>query len=151
MSNTKRLDLEAQRTNDLKIPYRPTTRHDSECPTPATTKFTYLAIYFLCNVSLTIYNKAVLWKVFASSISPSPSPVPSPKLEPHPYFTTNSIQFAYPYLLTALHAFSASIGCYLILLRGTFNLTPLSHQENLTLVLFSFLFTINIAISNVSL
>lgn len=33
---------------------------------PTTTKFAYLAVYFLCNVSLTIYNKAVLGKVFTS-------------------------------------------------------------------------------------
>jgi hypothetical protein len=35
----------------------------SEYRVPTTTKFAYLGIYFLCNVSLTIYNKLVLGKV----------------------------------------------------------------------------------------
>ncbi|KAF8861985.1 TPT-domain-containing protein [Acephala macrosclerotiorum] len=96
-------------------------RIDSEYSVPATTKFAYLSVYFLCNVGLTIYNKAVLG------------------------------HFAYPWLLTALHTGSASIGCYVLLLRGDFILSKLSSREHVTLVLFSFLFTINIAISNVSL
>lgn len=96
-------------------------RVDSEYSVPATTKFAYLSVYFLCNVGLTIYNKAVLG------------------------------HFAYPWLLTALHTGSASIGCYVLLLRGDFILSKLSSREHVTLVLFSFLFTINIAISNVSL
>ncbi|KAK3330725.1 TPT-domain-containing protein [Apodospora peruviana] len=85
------------------------------------TKFSYLAIYFLCNISLTIYNKLILGK------------------------------FAYPWLLTALHAGSASIGCYVLLMRGHFTLTKLSFHQNTVLVLFSVLFTVNIATSNVSL
>ncbi|KUJ12753.1 TPT-domain-containing protein [Mollisia scopiformis] len=96
-------------------------RLDSEYSVPATTKFAYLSVYFLCNVGLTIYNKAVLGK------------------------------FSYPWLLTALHTGSASIGCYVLLLRGDFSLSKLSSREHVTLILFSFLFTINIAISNVSL
>jgi hypothetical protein len=38
-------------------------RLDSEYSVPAATKFAYLSVYFLCNVGLTIYNKAVLGKV----------------------------------------------------------------------------------------
>jgi hypothetical protein len=54
-------------------------------------------------------------------------------------------------MLTALHAGSASLGCYVLLLRGAFSLTKLSRSENAVLVIFSFLFTVNIAVSNVSL
>lgn len=36
-------------------------------------------------------------------------------------------------------------------MTGQFKLTKLNYQENLILVAYSFLFTINIAISNVSL
>ena len=39
----------------------------------------------------------------------------------------------------------------MLMLRGQFSLTRLTIRENLTLVAFSFLFTVNIAISNVSL
>ena len=60
-------------------------------------------------------------------------------------------QFAFPWLLTALHAGSASLGCYSLMLKGYFRLTKLTTSENLVLVAFSFLFTINIAMSNVSL
>ncbi|KAF2096222.1 TPT-domain-containing protein [Rhizodiscina lignyota] len=85
------------------------------------TKLFYLGIYFFFNLALTIYNKAVLGK------------------------------FAFPWLLTALHSASAALGCYGLLLRGYFRLTKLSTYENMVLVAFSFLFTINIAMSNVSL
>jgi hypothetical protein len=96
-------------------------------------------------VSLTIYNKAVLGKVGSSPFFYFQSLL---KFEED---TTDTKQFAYPWLLTTLHALSASSGCYILLLRGTFHLTKLSYQENPILALFSFLFTINIAISNVSL
>ncbi len=62
-----------------------------------------------------------------------------------------AVQFSYPWLLTSIHAGSASIGCYLLLLRGHFSLTKLTVQQELTLAAFSVLFTINIAVSNVSL
>ena len=39
----------------------------------------------------------------------------------------------------------------MLMLRGHFSLTRLTIRENLTLVAFSFLFTVNIAISNVTL
>jgi hypothetical protein len=102
----------------------------------------YLSVYFLCNVFLTIYNKAVLGKVGKSSA------LNSMHAATHQLTWT---QFAYPWLLTTLHAGSVSIGCYALFIRGDFNLTKLSYQENMVLVAFSFLFTINIAISNVSL
>ena len=43
------------------------------------------------------------------------------------------------------------MGCYCLLMRGQFTLTKLSYQQNTVLVLFSILFTVNIATSNVSL
>ncbi|KAF1986572.1 TPT-domain-containing protein [Aulographum hederae CBS 113979] len=94
---------------------------DNEYTIPARTKLIYLAVYFFFNLSLTIYNKFVLG------------------------------QFRYPWLLTALHSASAALGCYGLMLKGYFRLTKLTRSENMTLVAFSFLFTINIAMSNVSL
>lgn len=84
-------------------------------------KLIYLAAYFALNLGLTIYNKAVLGS------------------------------FRFPWLLTVLHASCVSIGCTTLLLSGHFSLSKLNPRENLILVAFSFLFTINIAISNVSL
>ncbi|ERS98562.1 hypothetical protein HMPREF1624_05347 [Sporothrix schenckii ATCC 58251] len=84
-------------------------------------KLAQLGFYFLCNVALTIYNKLILGK------------------------------FPHPWLLTALHTGSASIGCYILRMRGTITRTPLDWREEMTLLAFSVLFTINIAISNVSL
>ncbi|KAK1780639.1 triose-phosphate transporter family-domain-containing protein [Copromyces sp. CBS 386.78] len=111
-------DLEAQVPLNPQPP-SPTARTENEVS--GTTKLLYLAVYFLCNISLTIYNKLILGK------------------------------FSYPWLLTALHAGSASIGCYILLLQGRFTLTKLSLQQNVVLFLFSILFTVNIATSNVSL
>ena len=61
------------------------------------------------------------------------------------------LQFPFPWLLTALHAGCSSIGCLIMLKAGFFSATKLTSRESLALVAFSFLFTINIAISNVSL
>lgn len=63
----------------------------------------------------------------------------------------NTQQFPFPYLLTGIHALCGTLGCAFFYSRGAFTLTRLTDRENLTLVLFSFLYTINIAISNVSL
>ena len=60
-------------------------------------------------------------------------------------------QFPYPYLLTGIHTLCSYIGCSILYNRGAFTLTDLSQRETLTLFLFSMLYTINIAISNVSL
>ncbi|KIH87776.1 hypothetical protein SPBR_05099 [Sporothrix brasiliensis 5110] len=84
-------------------------------------KLAQLGFYFLCNVALTIYNKLILGK------------------------------FPHPWLLTALHTGSASIGCYVLRMRGTITRTKLDWREEMTLLAFSVLFTVNIAISNVSL
>lgn len=85
------------------------------------TKLIYLAAYFCLNLVLTIYNKAVLGG------------------------------FAFPWLLTTLHTSFLSVGCYVLMRCGYFSLTKLDTRQNGILVAFSFLFTLNIAISNVSL
>lgn len=84
-------------------------------------KLIQLGFYFLCNVALTIYNKLILGK------------------------------FPHPWLLTALHTGSASVGCYILRMRGAIPRTHLNWNEEMKLVALSVLFTINIAISNVSL
>ncbi len=64
MSQLKKLDsdLEAQRPARL-TPATKSSQTESEYAVTTWTKVTYLAIYFLCNVSLTIYNKLILGKV----------------------------------------------------------------------------------------
>lgn len=90
--------------------------------TPSARKqYAWLAIYFFFNIVLTIFNKVVLGK------------------------------FPFPYLLTAVHALSGSIGCFVLYQFKVFTFSRLTDSENIVLVLFSFLYTINIAISNVSL
>ncbi|QDS68563.1 hypothetical protein FKW77_000362 [Venturia effusa] len=84
-------------------------------------KLIYLSVYFGLNLGLTLYNKALLGN------------------------------FHFPWLLTAFHAASASLGCFVLESRGYVKPTKLGTHETLVLVAFSFLFTINIAISNVSL
>ena len=60
-------------------------------------------------------------------------------------------QFAFPWLLTTLHATCSSVGCFVLRTNGVFSLTRLTASEHLILVVFSSLFTLNIAMSNVSL
>ncbi|KAK5175775.1 uncharacterized protein LTR77_000915 [Saxophila tyrrhenica] len=84
-------------------------------------KLLFLGAYFILNLALTLSNKAVLGKA------------------------------RFPWLLTTLHTGATSIGCFVLFGFGSLKLTHLTSRENLTLVAFSFLFTINIAISNVSL
>ena len=84
----------------------------------------WLVVYFMSNLALTLYNKSVL------------------------------IQFPFPYTLTALHALCSTAGSSVVMhvsassLRGSLSL---SRKEIITLVCFSMLFTINIAVSNISL
>lgn len=104
-------------------------------------KYLYLTLYFGLNLSLTLFNKAVLGKVRLQT-----TPV-SEKFNANPICK----QFAFPWLLTTIHTSTASLGCFLLLGRGHFRLTKLTTQENLILLAFSVLYTVNIAISNVSL
>lgn len=113
-------DLEAQPLVEEKVHSQPQSLA-SEYDVDTHRKLLYLGGYFSLNLTLTIYNKAVLGS------------------------------FAFPWLLTAIHCSTVSLGCYGLLLRGYFKLTELSNTQNLILLCFSLLFTINIAVSNVSL
>lgn len=53
--------------------------------------------------------------------------------------------------MTFAHTFATSIGCTVLLVTGQLKLSKLTVRENLILIAFSTLFTLNIAISNVSL
>ena len=81
----------------------------------------WLALYFFFNLSLTLYNKVVL------------------------------VHFPYPYTVTALHALCGTIGGWSLLAQGLFVQKKLSTSDNMALVMFSVLYAMNIAISNVSL
>lgn len=103
----------------------------------------WLALYFVLNLWLTLYNKSVL------------------------------IQFPFPYTLTALHALCGTIGASILLRlqapdlssssstdgstqkpsRSFFRrITPdLSLGESIVLLFFSMLYTVNIVVSNASL
>ncbi|MCJ1305815.1 UAA transporter [Hypocenomyce scalaris] len=94
---------------------------DGSATVPTTTKLKYLVIYFAFNLGLTLFNKAVM------------------------------IKFPYPFLLTTLHACCSSIGTHVLLSRGFFTLSHLSSHDNFILHVFSVLYSLNIAISNVSL
>lgn len=61
------------------------------------------------------------------------------------------VQFNFPWLLTTIHTAITALGCYILLLWGSFKMTRLTRHENLILLSFSLLYTVNIAISNVSL
>lgn len=84
-------------------------------------QFAWITLYFFSNLSLTLYNKIVL------------------------------VHFPFPYTLTALHALCGSIGSYILMERGVFEPRQLSLQENIVLCAFSVLYTVNIAVSNLSL
>jgi hypothetical protein len=109
----KQSTVEAQTTKSDGHEYTITTR----------TKMLCLGLYFLMNLGLTLYNKAVLGK------------------------------FNFPWLLTTFHTTSAALGCWSIMLIAPeqLKLSHVGRQEQMVLVAFSVLFTVNIAISNVSL
>lgn len=112
-------DLESQRSRGNKE--STSGQHAAEYGVPAKQKYFFLGLYFALNLSLTLFNKAVLGK------------------------------FPFPWLLTAIHTSTAALGCSALLWRGQFELSSLSTRENMTLLAFSVLYTVNIAISNVSL
>lgn len=84
-------------------------------------RYMWLGLYFAFNLGLTLYNKAIL------------------------------LDFRYPWTLTAIHTLCGSIGCYILYFLGYFTPVKLKEQENMVMLMFSVLYTINIAISNVSL
>lgn len=81
----------------------------------------WLALYFILNLGLTLFNKALL------------------------------LQFPFPYTLTALHALCGSIGSYMLLENGFFTPARISAKEEVILVAFSILYSVNIVVSNASL
>jgi len=87
------------------------------------TSYSWLAVYFLLNLTLTIYNKAIL----------------------------SSFRFSYPWTLTGIHTFCSGVGALTMAKLGYFKPAKLGEQESMVMLMFSFLYTLNIAISNVSL
>lgn len=81
----------------------------------------WITLYFAFNLVLTLYNKGVL------------------------------MHFPFPYSLTALHALFGSVGGFLLMHYGTYIPAQLSFHDHVSLALFSVLYAVNIAVSNVSL
>ncbi|EJD52087.1 TPT-domain-containing protein [Auricularia subglabra TFB-10046 SS5] len=88
----------------------------------------WLGLYFVFNLSLTLYNKA--------------------RARRHAGVL---VRFPFPWTLTALHAFCGSVGGYMLLEQGYYVPARTTRRDNWTLLCFSVLYTVNIAISNVSL
>jgi hypothetical protein len=82
----------------------------------------WLIVYFVFNLTLTIYNKLVL-----------------------------AGGFPFPYMLTAVHCLFGTMGSSICLKKGAFIQAQLTWSETLMVGLFSGLYTINIIVSNVSL
>ena len=81
----------------------------------------WMTYYFLANLSLTLYNKLLMNK------------------------------FPFPWALTGIHTLCGALGCQVALQQGYFTQQRLSTNENLILAAFSTLYTVNIAVSNLSL
>ncbi|KAF9971057.1 UAA transporter, partial [Modicella reniformis] len=86
------------------------------------TSYSWLAMYFFLNLALTIYNKAIL----------------------------STFQFGFPWTLTGIHTLCSGVGSYIMGRMGYFTPAQLGEHENMVMLMFSFLYTLNIAISNVS-
>lgn len=93
----------------------------ASCPGPMTS-FAWLLMYFGLNLALTIFNKLVL-----------------------------AGGFPFPYTLTAIHCLFGTAGSTFCLQNGMFVQAKLSSKENFLVFLFSWLYTVNIIVSNVSL
>ncbi|GAA5980609.1 hypothetical protein JCM11641_006698 [Rhodosporidiobolus odoratus] len=81
----------------------------------------WLLLYFAFNLGLTLFNKLVLQG------------------------------FPFPWTLTAIQMLSGTIGTQIALQRGFFTQARLTTKENGIMLMFSGLYTINIAVSNLSL
>ncbi|GAA6010769.1 hypothetical protein JCM11491_002937 [Sporobolomyces phaffii] len=81
----------------------------------------WLLLYFAFNLGLTLFNKLVLQG------------------------------FPFPWTLTAIQMLSGTIGTQIALSRGMFTQARLTTKENGVMLAFSGLYTINIAVSNLSL
>ncbi|CDO75092.1 hypothetical protein BN946_scf185010.g17 [Trametes cinnabarina] len=81
----------------------------------------WLSLYFAFNLGLTLYNKGVL------------------------------VRFPYPYTLTAMHALCGTLGGYALRRKGVYKPARLDAKSYAVLAAFSVLYSVNIAISNLSL
>jgi len=81
----------------------------------------WLILYFILNLSLTLYNKVLL------------------------------VSFPYPYTLTAVHALFGLVGGTSLRLRNVYQPKSLWGSDHIVLVAFSILYSVNIAVSNASL
>ncbi|KAG0225756.1 UAA transporter [Actinomortierella wolfii] len=91
--------------------------------TKVDTSYVWLALYFLLNLALTIYNKAIL----------------------------STYHFGFPWTLTGIHTLCSAAGALTMAKLGYFTPAQLGERENMVMLMFSLLYTLNIAISNVSL
>ncbi|EME41135.1 hypothetical protein DOTSEDRAFT_64527 [Dothistroma septosporum NZE10] len=105
----------------LKLESQSSANAPHEYNVSGTRKIVALGLYFLLALSLTLSNKVVLQSA------------------------------PYPWLLTATHATTTTVGCLILHYMGYFRWTRLRARDNLALVAFSCLFTANIATSNLSL
>ncbi|GAA5876629.1 hypothetical protein JCM8547_002425 [Rhodosporidiobolus lusitaniae] len=99
-------------------------RFDTRAPTLAErldNPTAWLILYFAFNLGLTLFNKLVLQG------------------------------FPFPWTLTAIQMLSGTIGTQIALHQGYFTQARLTTKENGIMVMFSGLYTINIAVSNLSL
>ena len=81
----------------------------------------WLALYFFFNLALTLFNKLVLQG------------------------------FPFPWTLTAIQMLSGTVGTQIALQQKFFTQANLTNREGAVMVAFSILYTINIAVSNLSL
>lgn len=115
--------------DDIKVYNTPPTRHQKTQkeahiapPRPKlNSPALWLALYFITNLSLTLYNKSIL------------------------------IHFPFPYTLTAIHALCGTIGGYILESKGFFVRKQLGGREKVVMVMFSVLYSVNIVVSNASL
>ncbi|KIP09945.1 hypothetical protein PHLGIDRAFT_66705 [Phlebiopsis gigantea 11061_1 CR5-6] len=84
-------------------------------------QLSWLSLYFTFNLLLTLSNKSVL------------------------------TSFPFPYTLTAVHALCSTIGGLVMRSKGLYTVKQLDLRGELVLVAFSFLYSVNVAVSNVSL
>ncbi|KAM0753587.1 TPT-domain-containing protein, partial [Meredithblackwellia eburnea MCA 4105] len=107
------------------FPSAPATRSSSQTRSPWSSRLdsprSWLVLYFAFNLGLTLFNKLVLQG------------------------------FPFPWTLTAVHSFSGVIGSLAVKRLGFFTPAKLSQKENLIMIAFSSLYTVNIAVSNLSL
>ncbi|GAO51241.1 hypothetical protein G7K_5349-t1 [Saitoella complicata NRRL Y-17804] len=101
---------------------RSTGESTPERPPTLSNQYIWLTIYFFFNLALTLYNKRAL------------------------------ISFPFPWLLTAIHALFGAVGAGALYTAGRFEpVKGLGKKEWASVIGFSGLYTVNIAISNVSL